>query len=188
MRRTALAVALAIAVLSAAGACNGDDDAAGATSTANDAGATTTTAAPATTEATTTTLTPEEEVLAAYRATTAALAAAYDPPNPNHPDLLAHMAGEALNRTQGLLEQLVGQGVSLVGTVELFPTLVTLAGDTAVVEDCFRDRSQYVNTVTRAPVGEPGETVLHIESNLERIDGVWKVVREQELSEPCTPG
>ncbi len=59
---------------------------------------------------------------------------------------------------------------------------------TAVIEDCFVERSQYVNTVTREPVGQAGERVLHIESHLERIDGVWKVVREQELSEPCTPG
>ncbi|MGH9117021.1 MAG: hypothetical protein ACRD0A_03825 [Acidimicrobiales bacterium] len=78
--------------------------------------------------------------------------------------------------------------MSTVGTVELRPALVTLAGDTAVVEDCFLERSQYVNTQTREPVGEPGQRVVHIESHLERIDGVWKVVSEQELSEPCTPG
>ncbi|MGH9117020.1 MAG: hypothetical protein ACRD0A_03820 [Acidimicrobiales bacterium] len=111
--RTALAVVLACALLFAGAACDGgDDDAAGSDTTATtDAGATTTTAAPATTEAPTTALTRVEEVLVAYREVSAALAAANDPPNPNHPELLAHMAGEALERTQGVLSQLVGQGV-----------------------------------------------------------------------------
>jgi hypothetical protein len=175
---------LALSVL--AGACNGDDEAGGDGTTTTDAPATT--AEPTTTEATTTTLTPEEEVLTAYRNAANAVYAAYDPPNPNHPDLLAHLSGDILARVQNLLTQYQSQGVSIVGTVQLAPTLVTMAGDSAVVEDCFVDRSQSVNTATREPVGQPSETVLHIEGHLERVDGTWKVVRQEELPEPCTPG
>ncbi|MGH9116603.1 MAG: hypothetical protein ACRD0A_01605 [Acidimicrobiales bacterium] len=189
MRRTALVVALACALLLAGAACNGSDDdtAGGDTPTADDAGSTTTTAAPTTTEAPTTTLTPEEEVLAAYRAAKAAIDAAHDPPNPNHPDLLALVGGEALTRTQGLLTQLQGQGVAVVGTTETHPTLVSLAGESAQVEDCFVNRSQYVNPTTREPIGQAGETVLHVRSELERLNGTWKLTASQELSDPCTP-
>jgi hypothetical protein len=166
--------------------CNGDDDdASGGDTTTTET--TDTTAAP-TTEATTTTLTAEEEVLSAYRSGANAVYAAYDPPNPSHPDLLAYLSGDILARVQNLLTQYQSQGVSIVGTVQLSPTLLTMAGDTALVQDCFVDRSQSVNTTTREPVGQPSETVLHIEAHMERTDGTWKVVRQEELTDPCTPG
>jgi hypothetical protein len=175
---------MALSLLGAA--CNGDDEAGGDGTTTSDEPATT--AEPTTTEATTTTLTPEEEVLTAYRNAANAVYAAYDPPNPNHPELLAYLSGDILARVQNLLTQYQSQGVSVVGTVQLAPTLRTMAGGTAVVEDCFVDRSQTVNTATREPVGQPSETVLHITGHLERIDGSWKVVRQEELTDPCTPG
>jgi len=179
---------VAVALLLAGAACNGDDDEAGGDTTTTDAD-TGTTAAPTTTQAPTTTLTPEEEVLAAYRAADAAVSAAFDPPNPNHPDLLAHLSGDALARVQSQVSQLQGQGVSVVSTLEAHPVLRSIAGQTAIVEDCFVIQEQIVDSATRAPVGEPGtQVVVHIESTLERIDGTWKVVREQELSESCTPG
>ena len=177
-------VVMALSLLGAA--CNGDDEAGGDGTTTSDEPATT--AEPTTTEATTTTLTPEDEVLAFYRSASQALNAAYDPPDPNGADLLAHFDGEALARVQSLLTQLQAQGVSYVGTVEVHPTLVSLVGDTAVIEDCYLDVSQTVQTATGAPVGEPEQTIGHIESHLERINGTWKIVREQELTEPCTPG
>jgi hypothetical protein len=175
----------AFVLVTVVAACSGDNDDAGGTTTTEES---VTTAEPTTTEATTTTLTPEEEVLTAYRNAANAVYAAYDPPNPNHPDLLAYLAGDILARVQNQLTQYQSQGVSVVGTVQLAPTLRTIAGDTAVVEDCFLDRSQSVLTATREPVGQPSETVLHIDGHLERIDGSWKVVRQEELSEPCTPG
>jgi hypothetical protein len=187
----AVFVTCACALVLGLGACDGgDDEAGGDDGGTSDADVTTTTTAPpsTTTQATTTTLTPEDEVLAAYRAADAAVFAAFDPPNPNHPELLAHISGEALTRVQGLIRQFEGQGVSVVGTIQSQPELLSLVGDQAVIEDCFVDRSQVVDTATRAPVGEPGETTLHIESHLERIGGTWMVVHEQELSEACTPG
>jgi hypothetical protein len=170
-----------------AAACDGGDDEAGGdgASTTDPA---TTTADPTTTEATTTTLTPEDEVLTTYRAASQALNDAYDPPDPNNAGLLAHFSGEALARAQSLLTQLQAQGVSYVGTVEVNPTLVSLVGDAAVIEDCYVDVSQTIQTSTRAPVGDPEQTVGHIESHLERINGTWMIVREQELTETCTPG
>jgi hypothetical protein len=184
-RRLAGVLASFVALGLVAAACDGGDDEAGGTTMTEQAE---TTAAPTTTEATTTTLTPEEEVLTAYRNAANAVYTAYDPPNPNHPDLLAFLSGDILARVQSLLAQYQSQGVSVVGSVDLAPTLVSLVGDTAVVEDCFVDHSQPVNTVTRAPMGEASQTVLHINGYLERIDGSWKVVRQEELSDSCTPG
>ena len=187
MRRTALVLALASALLLAGAACNGDDEAGSATTT-NDSGPATT-AAPSTTLAPTTTLSPEDEVLAAYRAANDAINVAFDPPNPNHPDLVAHFSGEALSRVQGRVSQFEGQGVSVIGTLESDPAVLSLAGGSAVVEDCFVAHDQIVDSVTRQPIGDPGEpVVVHVESHLELIDGTWKVVSEQELSDPCTPG
>jgi hypothetical protein len=184
MRPVALLLAATAAVLALAAACGDDDDAAdgGATTTAAEATTPSTTA-----PATTTTLSPEEEVLAAYRAARAAIDASYNPPNPNLPDLLALVGGEALTRVQSNLTQLQGQGVNLVGTTETHPTLTSLAGDAAVVEDCFVNRAQYVNQATGQPVGQPGESVLHVENQLQRIGGSWMLMVSQELDDQCTP-
>jgi len=142
----------------------------------------------ATERQTTTTLSPEDEVLAAYERASDALGSAYDPPDPSNPDLLATYSGEALDRIQAVLTQLQGQGVSYVGTFDLHPTVVSVAGDTAVVEDCYIDHTQQVNTETREPIGEPGETVFHVEAHFERVDDEWMLVQKQELGEQCTPG
>ena len=179
--RAAAVAALGVTLFAALVAACGDDDTAEESSGGQDVESTTTS------EGTTTTLSPEDEVLQAYEAAGEALFAAYDPPDPEHPDLLAHLAGDALERAQADLAQLQSQGTSYVGTLEPHPTLTSLAGDTAVVEDCFVQTAQLIDTETRQPHGEETESVVHIESHLERVDGSWKVVREQELSEPCTP-
>lgn len=164
------------------GSCGGDDDDSGSADGADEE--TTSTAG----ETTTTTLSPEDEVLAAYQAASDALLAAHDPPNPDHPDLLATHAGDALSRVQDSLRSYAAEGVSLVGTIEPDPTPTSILDTTAVIEDCVVNREQQVYTDTRESLTEIEETVVHIESHLERIDGTWKVVSEQELSEPCTPG
>jgi hypothetical protein len=191
VRRTVGLVAIVASLTWFAASCGGDDDDAGSRddATTEEGGSDESDDTTTTAEDTSTTLSPEDEVLAAYEAASSdALAAAYDPPNPDHPDLLAHFDGEALTRHQGILRQLQATGVSYVGTIELHPTLTSLAGSEAVVEDCYEEHTETVRTETREPVGEPTDTILHVENHLQAIDGAWKIVQIQELSEPCTPG
>lgn len=183
MRPSARAVLAVAALAVVAAACGGGDDGPANEEAIVDDETSNSSAA----DGTATTLSPEEEVLTAYEAASDALSSAYDPPDPDHPDLLATYGGEALSRIQGTLSQLQGEGVSYVGTFELHPTVITLAGNTAVIEDCYVNHTQVVQTETREPIGEPGEAVLHVEVHLERSDGTWRLVEKQELSEPCTP-
>lgn len=181
-KRFAAVVVLAGVSLAAA-ACGGDDDddAAEQTDPAS-ADETTTTA-----EATSTTLSPEEQVVADYRAAREAIFAAYDPPNPTYPDLVARVTGEALGAAQNSIGQAQVDGVGYTGDFELNPTFVNMSGDEAVVEDCLNDHTQQVNAQTGEASGQPADQVHHDRIDLQRLDGVWKIVRIQELEEPCTP-
>ncbi|MGH9214439.1 MAG: hypothetical protein ACRD2C_27790 [Acidimicrobiales bacterium] len=129
----------------------------------------------------------EAEVLDAYRAAKEAMRAAFDPPDPEDPDLLARWDGEALGRAQDMMRQLQTGGISWAGSVEMDPTVVVVSGETAVVRDCVSDSVQVVDTASGQPVGPETSSVVHVESDLEREDGTWKVVHEEELSESCTP-
>jgi hypothetical protein len=130
----------------------------------------------------------EGEVIEDYLAAKEALYAAFDPPDTDDPGLLAYWDGEALSTGQDILSQLEAGGTSWVATLETNPRVVSLTGDSATVEDCVLDHVQVVDTATGEPMGEEQESLTHVESQLERIDGTWKIVEEQELSEPCPPG
>ncbi|MGH9213899.1 MAG: hypothetical protein ACRD2C_24990 [Acidimicrobiales bacterium] len=180
-RRAAAAGALVTVVTLSFAACGDDDDASSGESSAGDQSDETTT-----TEATSTTLTEEEQVLADYEAAREAIYAAYDPPDPTHPDLVARVDGEALGATQNAVGMAQADGISYTGPFELDPVFINMSGDEAVVEDCPSEHTQRVNTQTGEPIGEPIDQVNHQRIDLQRIDGVWKIVRVQELEEPCT--
>lgn len=194
MRRHArLVVALATAALLvlSSSACGGDDDAAGADETESEVDGSTTSETTASDEDTTTTtvaLTPEEELLRDYEAANVAFSEAHNPPNPDSPGLLAHYAGDRLERIQSRIEGMRGAGAGGVNSVEVHPSNVVITGDTATLRDCFVDRSQHVDLATGELLGEPGETVGHVDVELQRIDGVWKVVQETPREDTCTPG
>jgi hypothetical protein len=165
--------------------CGDDDsssgDASGGSARAEAEDATTTT------DASATTVSDEDEVLAAYRTAIDAVEAAFDPPDPNHPDLLATHAGDSLEGLQATLEQIVNETVLYVGAIEPHPTVKSLVADEAVIEDCSVNHEQLIDRATREPKSDETEEVVLIESHLARIDGTWKIISEQELGEPCTP-
>ncbi|MGH9137626.1 MAG: hypothetical protein ACRD0G_11350 [Acidimicrobiales bacterium] len=140
-----------------------------------------------TTAASSTTLSAEQEVLAAYEAANDAFLAAVDPPNPEHPDLLATRTGASLARTQSNLRGMASQGVGGNVSYESNPTDVAIDGEQATLEDCFVDHTQLYDLATGAPVGEPGTTVLNLDVTMQRVDGVWMLADGIQLEATCEP-
>jgi hypothetical protein len=178
-RRTA--VALSAVLVLALGACGGDDDSGDDETGAGDRETTTTTE-----ESTTTTaaLTPEEQVLRDYDAARQAVVASANPPNPDHPDLLAHFGGDALARQQSLLREWQDLNVGARTTVETHPEVTSITGTAATVRDCFTDSSQVIDLATGRP-GESGSTTQHVDVTLEQRDGVWILTRQELREDPC---
>ncbi len=194
-RARALAAALAVAVLVGPAACGGGgegggdgDTEAGEDATSADAGSDATGADDPAGTTTTEALTPEEEVVRDYEAAFAAFAAAANPPDPEHPDFLARFTGDTLDRLQGTLRQYAGINAGADTSTELHPSDVVVVGDSATLVDCMVDHTQMVDLASGEPVGEAGETVQHLDVQLERADGVWKIALLTERTDPCTPG
>lgn len=179
MRRPVRAMAAVGALALVLGACGGDDGGGedGDAATDESSGAD---------ESTTTTLSPEDEVIAAYDRAQEAVEAAFDPPNPEHPDLLASYAGPLLERQQARLAEYQVDGVSdVLVSKESDPQVVEIGDTTAVVEDCMTEVLQYTDTETREPQGEPRTYTALTESDLELIDGTWKIVDGRTIEEAC---
>ena len=177
------AAVLAAAVLVLA-ACGDDDDAGpeAETTTTTEVDETTTTEEPSTTS---TTLTPEEEVVAAYRAANDAFLAAGDPPTSGI-DLSATHTGESLRLAQSSVQSLLEQGIGARSTYESETFDVVITGDVATFRECYLDRTQLYDLATGADIGAPGETVLHLDVRMERVDGVWKLAASPQRSDTCT--
>jgi hypothetical protein len=167
-------------------ACGGGDDGDGETNSTEPTEATDEATDDTAAESTTTTLSPEAEVLAAYDRAQLAVKAAFDPANPQHPDLLATHAGAQLERFQEDLAEYELEGVSeVLLDKESNPTVVTLGDTAALVEDCMTEVLQVVDTATRQPrAAERSYTVL-LNVDLERIDGAWKIVSSRIVEETC---
>jgi hypothetical protein len=185
--RALAAVAGALMVLGVA-ACGGDDDDSGEASAVEDLDTTTAEAGDDAGSTTSTTLSPEDQVIADYTAAQDAFSAASNPPNPDAPELAAHYTGEALTRVQNNLRGMQAAGAGAQSTVEVHPSEVSISGSTARLVDCFVDSTQMIEIGSGRPLGEPGQTTLHVEVSLEQIDGVWKVAAQTEREGPCTPG
>lgn len=180
---------LGAALLFVAAGC-GDDSDEGDAGDESAAESSETTAADdsATEDATTSTADPDEaEVLEAFETAVNAMEAANDPPDPRHPDLLATHEGDALTGVQDGLEQRATDGVTYVVTSETSPTVENLEGDSATIRDCYREEIQEVDTETGEEQGDPVENVGYAEVEMERMDGVWKIIDANELEESCTP-
>lgn len=136
-------------------------------------------------ETTSTTLSPEQEVLRDYDLARNAIAAAANPPDPNHPELVRYWGGEALTALQAMFTQWQGLNVATQTEVQVDAEVTALAGDTATVRDCFTDTSQTIDLATGQPAGQPDTTTQHVDVNLERRDGVWVVMRQVQRSDPC---
>jgi hypothetical protein len=178
--RSAACALAAVLVLGACGGGGGDDD---ESAGSGDRETTTTTAAePETT--TTAALTPEEQVLRDYDAAHQAIIAASNPPDPNHPDLLAHMGGDALARQQSQLRQWQGLNVAADTSVVSRPEVTSISGSVATVRDCFTDTTTIIDLSTGQP-GQSGSTTQHVDVTLEQRDGVWLLAYQVLREDPC---
>lgn len=180
MRRSARL--LVVGAMIALSACGGD----AAGEEADEDPSTTVDESTSTTIATTTTLSPEEQVLADYEAAQAAITAAFDPPDPDHPDLLATLAGEHLDRVQVRLSQYELEGRSdVLISKQSDPRVISIDDTTAVVENCVTEILQYTDTETREPLGEQRTYTALLNVDLELIDGTWKIVDGETIDETC---
>jgi hypothetical protein len=178
-----LAIALAVAM----SACGGDDS-----DDADTSESTTTTEAESSgggenAASTTTALSPEDEVVRDYEAASAAFSAAANPPNPDAAELAEHFTGSSLTRYQTTLRSLQAAGATAHNTVEHRVLNVVISGETAEVRDCFVDTTEQFNAATGESLGGASTTTMHVDVQLQLVDGVWKVAERTERSEPCPP-
>lgn len=177
-KRVTEAMALVGALVLVVACGGGNDDEGGDEATDDDP---TTTA-----EATATTLSPEDEVIAAYEQAQVAVEAAFDPPDPDHPDLLASYGGVQLERFQTRLTEYEIEGVSdVLVSKESNPQVVSVEDTAATVEDCMTEVLQHTDTATREPEGEPRTYHQLIRSSMENTAGAWKLVDARTIEETC---
>jgi hypothetical protein len=93
-------------------------------------------------------------------------------------------AGDALQREQAWIAQLRGEGRTSRIIVDLRFRVVRATETTATVQDDVQDRSYDVDAKTKAPLGPiPQQAeVLKASFDLEKIDGVWKVVGGEQYT------
>lgn len=123
-----------------------------------------------------------EKIEAQYLAFWEAVAAAGQPPNPNHPALAATAAGGQLEGLRGRLAKFREKGYEVRDDSVSHPLAVQVSGkDTvAIVRDCreLDPKGGVYNRSSGDLVDEgakPGQRALW-EVRLERLDGSWKVV------------
>jgi len=180
IRRAFLALVTVGAVVAVAGCGGGDGD------EESSSGSTTDESTETTAEATTTTLSPEDEVKTDYAAAQEAIKAAYDPANPEHPDLLTHYAGPVLERHQTALAEYQLEGLSnVLLSKESDPEVTSLDDTTAVIEDCMTEVLQLTDTETRQPEGEAKTHTALIRADLELVEGTWTIVDARTIEEAC---
>jgi hypothetical protein len=134
---------------------------------------------------TTAPLSPEDEVIRDYEAASAAFSAAANPPNPDAPELAEHFTGSSLTRYQTTLRSLQEAGATAENSVEHRVLNVTIVGETAQVQDCFVDTTEQFSATTGESLGGASTTTMHVDVELQRVDGVWKVAERTERNDPC---
>jgi hypothetical protein len=145
-------------------------------------------AAPTTT---TTTADPEATaVLSAYRASQAAFDEAVARADPSWPALAATMTGDELQSVRRSLLADQMNGIVGRGAVQVFPKLISVNGNQAVVHDCLYSASELVYAKTGKPV-PPITPPEHdgVTATLEQsTPGVWKVAKVEVTEGSCPPG
>jgi|GEM_PF-3809007 len=139
-----------------------------------------------------------DELLDAYEAFRDAKNAAWDPPNPDHPDLERTMAGEQLEFIRELLSEHHRDGIVIRDPAPTDNAVVFEVGiGTATVSDCTRqvaERGAYdIETGERLddlilPIGDDQLDLQSVE--LERSpEGLWRVIDQAGTRDTnCEPG
>jgi hypothetical protein len=123
---------------------------------------------------------PQDEVLAAYRRYWEAYSQALLNLDPTLVQAVA--AGVRLQRIQEEINELRRRGVAARTNVINNPALVEIDTYSATIYDELINNSFYVDAVTKQPseASGPGEIVRDT-YQLQKIDGVWKVVGSSRL-------
>jgi hypothetical protein len=178
--RRAVAVTSTILALGIV-ACGGGD------STDASERSTTTESTPSSTEAETTTtapVPPEDQAWADLEAAYAAFSAVAAAPDPDSPELARYYTGESLASVQQTMRDLKAGTGGSVNSVQLHRYSVSVVGDTATADYCFIDSSQHLDSAGN-PVEAPELTSMRANSQMQHIDGVWKLAQQTFTPEEC---
>ena len=192
-RRQKRLVVVLLAALMLSSSCGDDapeDEAQPPTSTTAPA---TTTSTSSTTSSTTTSTsiapaeTPEQEVIDRYVGFwNARFEANSGVPNPDHPGLAEYATGAQLDNVIAETQDNLDEGLALqqrdAPAAIQKVTVVSIDGDTAVVQECYVDDALVVRRDTGAVVDD-SITTQNIQGTLQRVDGRWRVAGTELLQE-----
>ena len=138
---------------------------------------------------TTTSEDPQESrkaaVVAAYETSWTDFIKAGDPPSPDAEFLADHMAGDALEVSRNLLNELQAEGVVLRGTYQFDARVTELANDRAVVEDCGLDQMEVVSPTSSEAVEPHDDERDGVVAELTLEGGSWKVISYADDGQVC---
>jgi hypothetical protein len=127
----------------------------------------------------------EAEVVDAYEASWTDFIKAGDPPSPDAEFLADHMAGDALEVSRNLLNELQAEGVVLRGTYEFDARVTDLADEQAVVEDCGLDQMEVVSPASGEVVEPHDDERDGVVAELTLEGGSWKVISYSDDGQVC---
>ena len=176
VKRSALAILVAVMALVIGGCSGSGDDSADkaddATSSSDDS--------------TPTTLDPEQTaVLEDYEAYWTTLLAASDLPAPDSPELAKHATGEELDRARDAVIARKEAGESLRGSYHHDASEITINDDEAELTDCLAPEIAVHDTTTGDLKTRYPSEAQSLVVSLERESNTWKVALISPSPEPC---
>lgn len=131
----------------------------------------------------------EAAVLAAYRTAEAAYVSVltHFPVQPNDPRLAQYLTGAALTTVRVNFTRDAVTGEYAVGTVEVAPIVTSVAGSTAVIDDCGFDHSVLVKHSTGATLSPANTQRTEVKVTMQLVDGTWKIADLDPVGVGCIP-
>lgn len=180
---------VAATVLIVAGCSNKSDDIPLATSTTGLSSAVSSTTSSSTVPAVTATTPPAEDVVIVDRYKKfweARLAANQAPANPDFPDLRTYATGEQLDQVILETRQRREKGLAIKkpsrSAYERRVKLVSIEGDSAVVQDCVTD-DLIVYKVATGEVVDDATITRNVSATMRRVDGTWRLAAARLVQE-----
>jgi hypothetical protein len=124
-------------------------------------------------------------IVSGYEGFWAAVLHASDPPNPDHPELAQHLAGDVLDTSRLALEAHAQANEVMRGTYQLSPTVTEIDGDHAVLTDCHRSQVHVYDAASGQAKEPEAEVQILLSVDLALDGDVWKVSGVEEQSGGC---
>ena len=139
--------------------------------------------------ATSSTLPPSAtEVAAAWRRFWDVYVAASNPMNPADPRLKEVATGDELKTLTSAFLASKTAGEVYKGNIDLAPTDVNVAGDTATLRDCYLSHILAYDAATGTLRDQASNVRRLVRANLVKEGGVWKVSSINHEGDGCSPG